>query len=353
MPYPVFSHYPFTTQVMLNLFNQGLLDQVKAIDLETDYGYVGRIIYKNGASRYFKGSNLDFNGHGVAEILKDKNYTKYFLSAFGYAVPKGKIFVTDSFFQQPKRRIINAKAPFSDIADAVSYVEEELKYPCFVKPNDGSQGIGVYQCRNADEVREASAQLVKARHPVILIEEPIHYPEFRAVVYQDQLICCYGRRPMQVIGDGVRTFQELFNHKLQSLTEANRPHSFALDDARVQYKLKKLGMTYDTIVEQGMMVDVFDSANLSTGGEVVDFTDHIHDHWKALCIEVTQKFNLAVCGVDIFIDDITSPDSAYAIVELNATPTLSGFATVNERAKQIVYDLYRQIINHPDGGWSR
>jgi D-alanine-D-alanine ligase-like ATP-grasp enzyme len=349
MSYPVLSHYPFTTQVMLNLFNQGLLDQVEMLDIESDYGYVGRVIYKNGAVRYFKGSNLNFNAHGVAEILKDKNYTKYFLRKYGYQVSDGKIFVTDSFFQQPKRRIIDAKAPFSDISQAPEYVRQELGYPCFVKPNDGSQGIGVYHCTNEPELTEALNQLVASRYPVILIEKPIDYPEFRAVVYQSELICCYGRRPMQIIGDGSQTFRQLFNQQLERLTQANRPHSFALDDDRVQYKLKKLGLTSDAVIAHGAVIDVFDSANLSTGGQVVDFTDAIHPHWKALCVAVTRQFDLTVCGVDIFIEDITNPNSNYAIVELNATPTLSGYATVSERAKAIVYDLYRQILNTPNG----
>lgn len=350
MSYPIFSHYPFTTQVMLNLFNDGLLDQVASIELESDYGYVGRIVYQNGTARYFKGSNLDFNGHGVAEVLKDKNYTKYFLRNFGYTVPNGKIFVTDSFFQQPKRRIIDAKAPFSDVSEAVNYVEQEIGYPCFIKPNDGSQGIGVFQCQDVEQLTQAIHQLVTLRHPVLLIEAPIDYPEFRVVVHQSEFVCCYGRRPMQIIGDGLTRFEALFAQKLQTLTQANRPHSLALDDPRIEHKLKKKGITYDTIIENGVSVDVFDSANLSAGGEVVDYTDRIHPYWKALCVEVSQRFNLAVCGVDIFIEDITSPDSDYSIVELNATPTLSGFATVSQEAKQIVYDLYRQIINHPDRG---
>lgn len=349
MPQFAFSHYPFTTQVMLNLFNQGALDQVETLDIEPDYGYVGRVLYKNGSVRYFKGSNLNFNGHGVAEILKDKNYTKYFLRQAGYQVADGKIFVTDSFFYHPKRRLIDAKAPFSAISHAPAYVRDELGYPCFVKPNDGSQGIGVYHCANEQELTEAIDQLVTARYPVILIEKPIKYPEFRAVVYQSELICCYGRRPMQIIGDGVRTFAELFSQKLETLTQANRPHSFALMDERVQYRLKKLGLTVDSVIADGVGVDVFDSANLSVGGEVADFTERIHPRWRALCVDVTRQFDLTVCGVDIFIEDITHPDSDYAIVELNATPTLAGYASISPRAQAIVYDFYRQILNNPDG----
>src|SRR5215207_10036634 len=78
------SHYPFLTRLMLDMFNAGELPTVETIELETDFGYVGRVLYKDGTVRYFKGSNLNVNLHASAEIALDKGYTKYFLQQFGY-----------------------------------------------------------------------------------------------------------------------------------------------------------------------------------------------------------------------------------------------------------------------------
>ncbi|MBC8170224.1 MAG: hypothetical protein H7X77_01070, partial [Anaerolineae bacterium] len=86
-------HYLYVTRVLLDLYNAGELPNIASLEIEPDYGYVGRIVYQNGSVRLFRGTNLDVNLNGAAEIARDKGYTRYFLHNLGYQVAPGKVFV--------------------------------------------------------------------------------------------------------------------------------------------------------------------------------------------------------------------------------------------------------------------
>ena len=67
--------------------------------------------------------------------------------------------------------------------------------------------------------------------------------------------------------------------------------------------------------------------------------------WQQFAIELVQKFNLTLCGLDFMCADITQPNATYSVLEINATPTLSGYATLGTAEYQRVRNLYRRILN--------
>ena len=84
-------HYPFITRVLIELFESGSLPNVASIQIEPVYGYVGRIVYRDGKVRFFRGSSMGVNRLGASEIARDKGYTKFFLEQLGYATPRGQV----------------------------------------------------------------------------------------------------------------------------------------------------------------------------------------------------------------------------------------------------------------------
>ena len=342
------SHYPFLTRLMLDLLNTGELPTVETMELETDFGYVGRVLYKNGAVRYFKGSNLNVNLHANAEIALDKGYTKYFLQQFGYETPIGKTFLTPLFFKRRKTRLLESDAPVNLLKAVPDYVEATFGYPCYIKPNDGSQGQDVHRADDRAALDEALTWFETAEHEVVLVEAAIHLPEYRIVVYQDEVICCYGRYPLMVFGNGKSTIRELLNATEARYEQAGRPPAIDLNDHRIGDTLRRQGLTLHSILAQGASAKIYDSANLSIGGTARDFTDELHPQWKNFAIELVQKFNLTLCGLDFCCVDITQPNTLYSILELNATPTLSGYATLGETEYQRVRNLYRRILTNDE-----
>ena len=103
-----------------------------SVVIEPRWQVVGQINFKNGRRRYFRGSCIDINTLGAAEIAQDKDYANMFMTQMGYpVVPKSKTFFTESFAKKvglPKR----------DIDGAYKYAQK-IGFPVIVKPNSGSQ----------------------------------------------------------------------------------------------------------------------------------------------------------------------------------------------------------------------
>jgi hypothetical protein len=166
------------------------------------------------------------------------------------------------------------------------------------------------------------------------------------VVYQDEVICCYGRYPLVVVGNGEATIRASLDATEALYTQAGRPPAIDLNDHRIADTLRRQGYTLDTILPQNVSAKIYDSANLSIGGTARDFSDLLHPQWQQFAIDLVRKFNLTVCGLDFCCGDITQPDSIYSLLELNGTPTLSGYATLGETEYQRVRQFYRRIITY-------
>lgn len=338
------AHYPFLTRLMIDLFNSGDLMNIETIEIESDFGYVGRVLYDNGAVRYFKGSNLDVNRHAAASIVLDKGYTKYFLQQFGYQTPVGKTFLTPLFFKRHKTRLLESDAPVNLLQKIIPYVENEIGYPCYIKPNEGSQGYDVHHVDDRTILDSTVAWFEKAEYEVLIVEAAIHLPEYRIVVDGDVVMCCYGRYPLVAVGDGEQTIRALLDVTEKRYAQAGRPPAIDLNDHRITDTLRRQGYTLDSILAEGVTAKVYDSANLSIGGTAQDFTEILHPSWQRFALELVRKFDLRVCGLDFCCADITQPHAPYSILELNGTPTLSGYATLSDKAHQRVRKFYKQIL---------
>ncbi len=339
-------HYPFITRTLIDLFSSGLLPNVESIQIEPVYGYVGRIVYRNGLVRLYKGSSMGINNLGASEISKDKGYTKYFLSALGYATPQGQVFLLPRFIELIDKNL--GRYGFNEYADAgkiQEYVEQGMGYPCYIKPNEGSQGRGIEKCLNATELREALARLAEEGALKALVEKAVPYPDYRVVVLGGEVLSCYLRKPLRIAGDGRSTVRELLAQR-QALFEAQgRDTVIDLEDHRIDKKLAACGLTRETVLSQDHSFQIYDVSNLSVGGDSEDFTDRIDPRWKKLCIEVTAAMGLRFCGVDLACEDICNGASAYSILEINAAPGLDNYAASGDRQAAVVRDLYRKVFN--------
>ncbi|MEM6284511.1 MAG: hypothetical protein AAF787_20140, partial [Chloroflexota bacterium] len=216
--------------------------------------------------------------------------------------------------------------------------------------NDGARGRGVFRCEDADDVESALAYFMEQRVDLVLTEAAINIPgaaEYRITVYNGAVFACYARRPFTVTGDGTHTVRELIRAKRAALTAAGHKSNFDADDPRIASRLRKHHMTPDTIPAADEVIQLQDTANISSGGIVADFTAQMHPAWAAIAVEIAQKFSLVLCGIDIICTDVTQPPGSYQIIEINAAPGLSGYASASTQAHRRVVALYRQIFNTP------
>src|SRR5439155_24222620 len=86
--------------------------------------------------------------------------------------------------------------------------------------------------------------------------------------------------------------------------------------------LARGGRTLDTVPDDGAIVFLRATANISTGGTAVDRTDEIHPRNRALCELAAGAVGLDVAGLDVLTPDIAVPfdENGAVVIEVNASP---------------------------------
>lgn len=338
-------HFPLTTRILIDLYNAGQLPTIQDLLIEPRYGYVARIVYRDGSIRMMRRTNVGINNHGACEISVDKGYTKYFLQQLGYQVPRGTVFLMKKYRDLINRNL--SRYGFRDYNEAhhmLDYIERELGFPVFIKPNEESQGKGIYKCYDAKDVSAAHLAAIERGEDKLIVEEAIPYPDYRVVVLDQDVICAYRREPLRVQGDGRHSIRDLLKARQRQFDTAGRDVILNIDDPRLVRTLKRHGYTFESVPDAGATVQLMDVANLSAGGEAYDVTAELHPHWRDMAITVTAQMGLRFCGVDLACADIRDPNSAYSILETNASPGLDNFAAAHPDHMQTVIDLYQRIF---------
>jgi D-alanine-D-alanine ligase-like ATP-grasp enzyme len=339
-------HYPFITKWLIELFQAGALPNVVSIHIEPLYGYVGRMVYKNGNVRFFRGSSLGMNRLGASEVARDKGYTKHFLDHLGYSTPPGQVFLFPRFVELIDQNLGRFGFDgFSASSTILEYIDSTLGYPCYLKPNEGSQGRGVERCDSPAEVLSVLESHVGQGALKVLVERAVPFPDYRVVVLGEEVISCYLRKPLLIEGDGVSDIGALLQLRQQRFEAEGRDTIINLADSRIDKGLEKNGWHRGTVLRTGQRWQVYQVSNLSVGGDSEDFTDLIHERWRRLCIEVTAAMGLRICGVDLACEDIQREDAAYSILEINAAPGLDNYAATGPVQAARVMELYRKAFN--------
>lgn len=311
--------------------------------LEPKWHIAGQIIFKNGRHSYFRYNTLDLNPVGAADIAKDKDYAHHFMKKMSYSIiPGSKTFFNNHFSQ-----ILKIKK--RDQTGAYAYAKK-LGLPVIIKPNSGSQGIGVALVHNQQEFNQGMKEIFKHDH-VALVQKYIQGDDYRLIVLDDQVISAYRRLALSVKGDGKNNITQLLKIKQAVFNKQGRDTQIKLSDYRIINKLKHQGLTMSSIPKKGEKIYLLDNANLSTGGDALDVTDIIHASYKKLAVKLTRDMGLRFCGVDLLIKgEIDKPLQKYEIIEINAAPGLDHYFKSGKKQAKIVEDLYLQVLKSLDKG---
>ncbi|MBI3631910.1 MAG: cyanophycin synthetase [Candidatus Vogelbacteria bacterium] len=306
--------------------------------LEPNYNLVGQISFGDNRKFYFRNTSLDINNFGAAEIAKDKDYTRFFMKQMGFKIPRGATFFSEYW--------CNVNNSTNNSEGAIKFASE-LGFPLIVKPNNKSQGEDVYKVYSIKQFLRVTKRLFK-KHHIILIEEFVPGDDYRIVIFDNKAEMAYRRKPLSIIGDGKLSISELLNLKLKSLVKTGRHVSINTDDERIKDRLKHFyKIRSNNTPEKDVEIILLDNANLSTGGDVVEVTDSIHNSYILKSVELTKSMGLRFAGVDLITqDDITQPINNHKFIELNSSPGLSHFASLGQKTESKVKNLYLEILNN-------
>lgn len=339
-------HYAYVSRSAIRLFNEGVLTNVVAIDVEPEYGYTTRLEYTDGSYRITYGNDLGLNPGAAEDLAKDKGHTKFLLRRLGINSPEGTEFLLPWWAEaigenQAKKGNTNLRT----IDDAPAYIHEHLGYPVYVKPVSGSKGIGVQRVGSDDELQAAFTELEEAKSRVAIVEEAVTMPDYRVVVLDGELISAYQRVPLTVIGDGHSTIEQLVTQLQLQYDQSGRDTVINPNNPHIIRHLTKKGLRLASVPQKDNAITLVDISNLSAGGTSFDVTNSIDSAWVELCAHVASNFNLRLCGVDLACEDVAVCESAYSVLEVNSTPGLDHYALEGEAQQRIVDALYARVLN--------
>jgi len=307
--------------------------------VEPQWRIAGQITFANGRRSYFRYNTLDLNPIGASDIAKDKDWANFFMAKMGYPlVPGTRKFYSDHWGQaigSPARNI-----------DAAYRYARTLGFPVVIKPNSGSQGVGVAFVHNRQEFYRAMRAIFKT-DKVALVQRPVSGRDYRLVVLDSRIVSAYERIPLNVVGDGRSTIRRLLRDKQRAFLLAKRDTQIKADDPRILEKLRHQGLTFRSVPARKERIFLLDNANLSTGGDSVDVTAIVHPDFKKIAVALTRDMGLRMCGVDLMIAGaIDAPARNYWVLEINAAPGLDHYAKTGKAQERIVEDLYLEVLKH-------
>jgi D-alanine-D-alanine ligase-like ATP-grasp enzyme len=305
--------------------------------MEPEWNIVGQIIFKNGRKSYFRYSSLDLNSMGASEIAKDKDYANFFMKSMGYPTVPG----SEKFYSDRWARAIGR--PRQNIDAAYKYARK-LGFPVIVKPNSGSQGIGVSLVHNKKEFYRAMC-FVFERDRVGLVQQVVSGKDYRLVVLDKKVISAYERVALSVVGDSKSTILTLLKEKQKKFVASSRDTQIKVNDPRIVEKLKRQNLTLKSVPAKGDHIYLLDNRNLSTGGDSIDVTNKVHPEFRQLAIRLTKDMGLRMCGVDLMIEgNISQKPDRFWVLEINSAPGLDHYARSGKAQEKIVENLYLEVL---------
>jgi cyanophycin synthetase len=231
-----------------------------------------------------------------------------------------KRILAENFIPVPKGTVITRK-------ESLAGCMQSLDFPLVVKPLDGNHGKGITTNISSKEQLEQAFDYAKKYSGDVIVERHIEGCDFRFLLVNYKLVAVAKRLPARVIGDGRLSIRQLVE-KVNMDPRRGQGHENTLTAIRLDEptinRLEALGFMVDDVLPAKQVLDLKDTANISTGGTAEDVTDLVHPENVFLAERVARLLDLDICGIDIMAPNVTQPITANkgAVLEVNAGPGL-------------------------------
>lgn len=263
----------------------------------------------NKHTEYIYNQQISKTSQVALEVCNNKYITKYILKLNGLSVMDGKVIK------------LNKKKKF------VKYIYKS-NYPIVVKPMAESGGKFVYTDITSNKELNKILLQLKKYYSEVIVEKQFFGRDFRVFATSDKVLGIIERVPANVIGDGKSNIRKLIQDKNKDSRRGELKSyekslmKIKIDDVVLKY-LKKQKLSLKYIPKKDEIVYLRKNANISTGGDSIDYTDIAHKDIKEIAIKAIKSIpGLCYGGVDIMTKDITKNQnkSDYIVLEVNANP---------------------------------
>jgi GNAT-family acetyltransferase (TIGR03103 family) len=231
----------------------------------------------------------------------DKRVTRRIVERAGVRVPRGA--------RAGEGALDDARALLADVGQVV------------VKPARGEQGKGITVGVTDVEALERAIALALQFCPDVLVEELVPGDDVRVVVIDHEVVAAAVRRPAEVVGDGRHSVRELVRSTSRRRERATGGEStIPLDDTTAEV-VTSSGHGMDDVLRDGERLRVRRTANLHTGGTIIDVTHRLHPDIAAAAVRASRAIGIPVTGMDFMVPDVEGPDHVF--IEANERPGLA------------------------------
>ncbi len=300
-----------------------------ACDSETTAPFLFRLTYPNGGIRYVLDSDFAVNRAASLVVSDIKPCIYRFLGQAGHPVPEYKVFFADAWARQ--------FGIDRDQASAFAFAAE-LGYPVVVKPANSFRGRGVQLAFAPGELERAITGAL-AFDSMFIVQRYIAGEEYRLVVFDGAVRLAYEKCPLEIVGDGRSTCQQLIEASLEASRSAGIPADVTAADPRIDPFLANQGLARDAVPEAGRTCRAGLAAGFPAGGRLVERWNMLPAGLAERAIAVAQASGLRLVGLDILV----APSGTCYTIDVNSPPALEGYAALGscqrERTEALVADL--------------
>lgn len=283
------------------------------------FGWI-RKLTKNNESHSLVRYEFDLNSAVSYEIAKDKYATYAMLK--NNSVP----IIEHSVVFNPVSR--------SEYFDENFRVILELnlrKYgKLVIKANDSCKGKDVYVFENVLDGIAIIEKLFKEGNPLVDICPYIDIKyEYRAVYLDGEIIYLYKKQKPSVIGDGLKTLEELIKEKEETV---EMPIEI-IPDLNLKY-----------VPKENEQIIISWKHNLSSGAEAikVDSSDENYDKIIELAVKAGKSIGIRFASVDVVLENETDE---LMIMEINGSVCMNKFSETVENGYEIAKEIYSKALD--------
>lgn len=242
-------------------------------------------------------------------LMENKEITKLILKEHGISVPES--------------------VTINNLDMALSRYTDFISKDIVIKPKSANFGDGVSIIKDLKSKKDYIRAVEEALNHdnSVLIEKFIPGNEYRFLVIGYEVVAVLNRVPANVVGDGVRSIEDLVREKNKDpmrgkghVTPLEKIDLSPVENNHLTSQMKDINY----VPSEGEVVYLRENSNISTGGDSIDFTDDMSKHYKIIALNAAKAAGAKICGVDMIIQDIeANPDEDnHGIIELNANPVL-------------------------------
>jgi len=220
-----------------------------------------------------------------------------------------------------------------------------------IKPARGEQGQGVFVDLCSEDEAITAFDEVRDQADHVIGEEFIHGRDLRIIVIGDEVAAAAVRRPPRITGDGQHSIQELIQRLSRRRAAATGGESRIPIDDETRRCLQAQGHGMNSVLADGVVLEVRKTANLHCGGTIHDVTDDLHPVLRDAALAARQVLGIPVVGFDFMVPRVDGPD--YRIIEANERPGLANHEPQPTAQKFVDFlfpETRQELVKNPASG---